>query len=155
MNRSHNRPIKITSVYSDDFNSLSPNDYSSLLISQYYSVVFCFPVSYRFTTEDSNLWKTYLQYRQNENFHRMMTVFTHADDLSVDRHTYIKNLPDIMQDLIKKCGGNIKFFGGCKHYEEDLVKELLKPFPHKEFTENLVMKVIFYMLPHIYFLFKI
>ncbi|CAG2227472.1 unnamed protein product [Mytilus edulis] len=97
-NEQFERKVKITSLYSDYGASLSPNDLSSLSISEEYSVVFCFPVSYRFTTEDQNLLEKYLQHRQREDFKKVTVAFTYSERLEGEPKDFICNLPDELKE---------------------------------------------------------
>ncbi|CAC5384274.1 unnamed protein product [Mytilus coruscus] len=153
-NEQFNRKINITYLYLDTSATTNQNALSSLLISEEYSVVFCFPVSYRFTTEDLHLWNTYLKYRQREDFERVTVVFTYCDRLEVSVEDYIENLPTEFRDFLKRCGDKHMFFNICpKKAKENQrhIKRLIQPMPGIKYSQKLRRLFAFFVGPHIYF----
>lgn len=132
----HGRKVKITSLNVEDRASLS-----SLAISEEYTVVFCFPVSFRFTSEDSKLLETYLQYRQREDFKKVTVAFTFSDRKNVTDEDYIKNLPQDMKDFLKQYRNNYVFISSgdnsCTENIQSVIR-LVKPIPSEEFSKSVV-----------------
>ncbi|XP_063436464.1 GTPase IMAP family member 8-like [Mytilus trossulus] len=113
--RKHGRHVKLTFVDANDKESLS-----SLIISEEYSVLFCIPVSFRFTSEDLNLLETYLKYRQREDRRKITIVFTYSERLEgVTKENYIKNLPQKLQDYFTKFGGSYMFLGSTQNEKDE------------------------------------
>lgn len=147
-----NRDIKVTYVCLDDIKS--SKDLSTLSISQDYSVLFCFPVSDRFTTEDLNLLQTYLKYRQREDFEQVRIAFTYSerfeDDQITNEEEYLANLPAPLNDVLKKCGHKYMFFNSDVNKNESNVKLLFKPLPCDEFSKKLIQVILVFCGFHIF-----
>lgn len=152
-NDRYNRDIKITCLCLD--HEKSANELSSFSIEEDYSVVYCFPVSWRFQSEDSNVLQIYLQHRQKENYRNFVVAFTYAERLEVDPKYYIANLPEELKDLLKKCENNYIFITS-KDCEENntKVKTLIKPVPYISYYHKMVPTFFFYIAPHYYFFLK-
>lgn len=144
LGQNDDRDVKITCLFLNDTSCLSTNDISSLSISEDYSVVFCFPITYRFTKEDWSLLETYLKYRQSENFQKISIVFTNAeylDDKGIDQEDYIENLPDRFTKLLTKCNNKYYFINSKNGHpvnNDNMVMQLLKPLPGDLYHEELL-----------------
>lgn len=147
------RDVKITCLFLNDTSCLSTDDISSLSISEDYSVVFCFPITYRFTKEDLSLLETYLKYRQSENFQKISIVFTnaeHLDDKGIDQDDYIENLPDRFTKLLTKCSNKYYFINSKSGHpvnNDNMVMQLLKPLPGDLYHEELLKWGSIYFIP--------
>lgn len=140
----HGRHVKLTFLDANDKESLS-----SLTISEEYSVLFCIPVSFRFTTEDMNLLETYLKHRQREDRRKITIVFTHSERLDGEtKENYIENLPQKLKNYFTKFGGSYMFFGSTQNEEDENqrnAKRLIKADHSKDYRyryQQLMMIVI-------------
>lgn len=123
------RKLKITFLDPEDKESLS-----SLLISEEYSIVFCFPVSSRFTNKDLDLLETYLKYRQREDHSRITIAFTYSERLDCEEKVYINNLPEIFKDYLQKFRNKYVFMYSSGNQHENNVKTLTNSGNSDEFT---------------------
>lgn len=115
------RTVKTTILKPDDQKSLS-----SLMISEEYSVVFCFPVSSRFTSKDLDLLETYLKYRQREDYSRVTIAFTHSERLECEEKVYLDNLPKIFKEYLQKFKNKHVFIDRSEKNNEEKVRSLIK-----------------------------
>lgn len=143
LNDKFQRTVKIKYLYLDDETSLSANALSPLLISGDYTVIYCFPISHRFTTEDWNLLQRYLPYRDRTDFQRTTVAFTYSDRLEDDTKSYIETLPAQLKNFISDvCGNKYIFISSSKDASsenESSVESMIKPIP----MENLGKKLLY------------
>lgn len=139
--KSFGRQVKISFLNADKKKSLS-----KLSISDEYSVVFCFPVSFRFTTEDLNLLETYLQYRQREDHSRVTIAFTYSERLkgSCEPEAYIKNLPKKLKEYIQEFECNYIFVSSREQNMFNAIR-LIKPFSSVEYRRKCVNAAIIFV----------
>lgn len=149
-NTEFKRNVKITYLPLDDVTSLSANAMSSLLTSDDYTVVYCFPISHRFTNEDWNLLKRYLPHREREDFNRTNIAFTFSERLDFSQDAYIKTLPDQLQNFIVECGVKYMFINSSNEKSTDgkkVLKSLIEPKPIKYIEVKLCIGLLSLFYP--------
>lgn len=139
-NEKYERNVKITYL-----NPTQKKYLSSLLIAEEYSVVFCIPVSFRFTPEDVDLLEKYLHYRQREDHSRVTIAFTFSERLECTTDVYIDNLPEKLKHYLKTYGNNYIFINSSDNKNDKGAKRLIKPLPSKEFTRAFVNVLIVFI----------
>lgn len=151
LNVKFKRLIKIAYLSSDDVTSLSANALSPLLTTDDFTVVYCFPISYRFTTEDWHLLQRYLPYSKMKHFKRTTIVFTYSERLNPSENTddYIKTLPDEFQKLIKKCGNKCIFISSSEDASSknvSSIESLIEPVPMEYFKGKLFLAIVLFLV---------
>lgn len=148
-----NRDVKVTYIYLDN-KSPSPNDFSPLIISEHYSVVFCLPPPDRCKPEDLNLLQPYLRYRQREDYSRITVAFVeqeNADNDTSNGYEAKRMIPDYVTEFLKPYENRVMYFSSDKKQNNSNIHELVKPIPIFEFYKQMIPTLVFYMWHHLYF----
>lgn len=152
-NQRYQRNISLTYLHSDEVTSATPEKMQRLKRSDDNSVVFCFPLSQRYTAEDANVLQRYLEFQQKENHDELKgfsVAFIDYDCLDVDIEDYIEHLPNDFKTFLQKCENKyfvVRFNEELSKGAEKGIKILIKPVPCYHLKEKVLIAIGVYFFP--------